>query len=151
MQPENVERRLSSTEAELSQLLRSYDKLDLTIEKLTDVTVTIQQLLAVHDNKLETHRATDQELYRLIENKKADSDNKIEAIKKELSEIHDEMHELIEEKLKDFHKEFEKATEKTDKRLSLLEKWKWIAIGGAIAVGHMLTKLGGLFGVKLGG
>jgi uncharacterized protein YdcH (DUF465 family) len=149
MQPD-TERRISVAEAELAQLTRTYDKLDLTIEKLTDATVTIQQLLAVHDNKLETHRATDQELYRLVESKKADTDNKIEAIKKELIAIHEEIYEVMEEKIKEFEKKVEKSSEKTDRRLTLLEKWKWIAIGGAIAVGHMLTKLGSVFGVNLG-
>jgi chromosome segregation ATPase len=142
------DQRLSVVESELSQLARAYNKLDMTIEKLTDVNSSIQQLLAVHDNKLETHRSTDQELYRLIETKKADTEAKLAELRRELGELEEGLNTYIEERMKEFRKDLHDESKETARRLSLLEKWKWIAIGGAIAVGHMLTKLGSLVNLK---
>ena len=37
--------------------------------------------------------------------------------------------------------EFRKLTEQISKRVGLLEKWRWIIIGGSIVIGFVIQKL----------
>lgn len=94
------------------------DRLDRTLEKITEVSNGISRLLAVHENKLVTQE-------QLIDNLKiAINDNQSALIKK------------IEKDRFDVKKDMDTHSS----RLRILERWRWILIGGAGLIAFIFSK-----------
>ena len=120
---------------ELHDQKRIHDRLDVAIEKLTDVSNSIHRMLAVHEEKI----ARQEEAIFLAE-------NKIEERRSELLSKIDELHSRITTNTKEImttateqHKqqcdEVRKIREELSTIVGVLEKWRWIIIGGSITIG----------------
>ena len=125
---------------ELHDQKRIHDRLDIAIEKLTDVSNSIHRMLAVHEEKI----ARQEEAIFLAE-------NKIEERRSELLSKIDELHSRITTNTKEImttateqHKqqcdEVRKIREELSTRVGVLEKWRWIIIGGSIIIGFIAQK-----------
>ena len=125
---------------ELHNQKKIHDRLDVAIEKLTDVSNSIHRMLAVHEEKL-----TRQEEAII------DAEQKIEIRRAELSKQIDELHSRITTNTKELmileasqhekhSKEIKRLSDNINNRVGVLEKWRWLIIGGAIIVGFILNK-----------
>ena len=125
---------------ELHNQKKIHDRLDVAIEKLTDVSNSIHRMLAVHEEKL-----TRQEEAII------DAEQKIEIRRAELSKQIDELHSRITTNTKELmileasqhekhSKEIKRLSDSINKRVGVLEKWRHIIIGCAIVVGFVLNK-----------
>lgn len=126
-----------ATNEEVKSLERVVEKLDDSIEKLTDISNNISKLLAVHDQRLntiekDTARNEDdiRELHYKIEGLVKDLSIKIDESMKASAAGHAKIQSAVEEKMKG-----------VDGRLTALETWKWWIIGAATAVGYFINKL----------
>lgn len=119
-------------------------KLDETLEKISESTVSVQKLLAVHDERiagLEKDNAdTNQEVRELY--------NKMEDRTKEILHKMDDVESRIEKKISDSkeqstlqHAALSSKVDKLDGRLSELEKWKWYVVGGLVLLGYIVTNV----------
>lgn len=59
------------------------------------------------------------------------------------NEVKNLSHEVREHRLdsKDQHKQIMQKIDEIDSRLGIVEKWRWMIIGGAAAVGFLLSHL----------
>ena len=125
---------------ELQDQAKIHDRLDVAIEKLTDVSNSIHRMLAVHEEKL-----TRQEEAII------DAEQKIEIRRAELSKQIDDLHSRITTNTKELmileasqhekhSKEIKRLSDNINKRVGVLEKWRWLIIGGAIIAGFILNK-----------
>ena len=125
---------------ELHNQKKIHDRLDVAIEKLTDVSNSIHRMLAVHEEKL-----TRQEEAII------DAEQKIEVRRAELSKQIDDLHSRITTNTKELmileasqhekhSKEIKRLSDNINNRVGVLEKWRWLIIGGAIIVGFILNK-----------
>ena len=125
---------------ELHNQKKIHDRLDVAIEKLTDVSNSIHRMLAVHEEKL-----TRQEEAII------DAEQKIEVRRAELSKQIDELHSRITTNTKELmileasqhekhSKEIKRLSDSINNRVGVLEKWRWLIIGGAIIAGFILNK-----------
>ena len=125
---------------ELHNQKKIHDRLDVAIEKLTDVSNSIHRMLAVHEEKL-----TRQEEAII------DAEQKIEVRRAELSKQIDDLHSRITTNTKELmileasqhekhSKEIKRLSDSINKRVGVLEKWRHIIIGGAIIIGFILNK-----------
>ena len=125
---------------ELHNQKKIHDRLDVAIEKLTDVSNSIHRMLAVHEEKL-----TKQEEAII------DAEQKIEVRRSELSKQIDELHSRITTNTKELmslgtaqhekhSKEIKRLSDNINNRVGVLEKWRWLIIGGAIIAGFILNK-----------
>jgi predicted RNase H-like nuclease (RuvC/YqgF family) len=94
-------------------------RLDTAIDKLTDVSTSIKSMLAVHEEKIQRQEQIDEIIF--------------EKLKARQNEIDD-----LEVKLKDNIELSEKRL--LCERVSTLEKYKWLILGGSIVVGWVLSK-----------
>ena len=111
-----------------------HGRLDVAIDKLTDVSNSIHRMLAVHEEKL----ARQEE--ELVKNEKE--------IKKEIQELHSrvtsnykEIVTLISKHNSDDIERFHQLQRELSNRVGILEKWRWIIIGGSIVAGFILHKV----------
>ena len=125
---------------ELHDQKKIHDRLDVAIEKLADVSNSINRMLAVHEEKLARQ-----------EESIVDAEQKIEVRRAELSKQIDELHSRITTNTKEImtaassqhekqNKEIAKLREDINSRVGVLERWRYIIIGGSIVVGFLLHK-----------
>ena len=125
---------------ELHDQKRIHDRLDIAIEKLTDVSNSIHRMLAVHEEKIARQEEA------LFE-----AENKIEERRSELSSKIDELHSRITTNTKEImgaaalqhleqNKEIQKIRDELSTRVGVLEKWRWIIIGGSIIAVFVIQK-----------
>ena len=125
---------------ELQDQAKIHDRLDVAIEKLTDVSNSIHRMLAVHEEKI----ARQEEAI-------FEAEQKIEVRRSELSKRLDELHSRITTNTKEImtaaavqhkqqNKEIQKIKDELVSRVGVLEKWRHVLIGGSIVIGFMLHK-----------
>jgi len=125
---------------ELDNQKRIYDRLDIAIEKLTDVSNSIHRMLAVHEEKIsnQEEKFTQVETERDI--RSTELSKRVDALHSRLT---DTVKEIIDSNLghhKILNKRIEEITNTISSRIGVLEKWRHIIIGGAIIVGFILNK-----------
>ena len=135
-----LETKVKLLEKELHDQAKIHDRLDIAIEKLTDVSNSIHRMLAVHEEKIarqeEALIATEDQ----IEKRRNDLERKI-----------DDLHSRITTNTKDImgaaaaqhteqNKEIQKIKDELQARVGVLEKWRHVLIGGSIIVGFVAQK-----------
>lgn len=112
-------------------------KIDNTVAEIAKSSTDIIRLLAVHDSRINNlelgskETITDvRELYKKM------SDNT-----KEILEKIDDMEGRIEDKLKEHTDKSSNQHKVISDRLTVLENWRWLIVGGAIALGFLLDHL----------
>jgi chromosome segregation ATPase len=129
---------------ELQDQAKIHDRLDIAIEKLTDVSNSIHRMLAVHEEKISR-----QEEATLA------ADAKIEIRRTELTAKIDELHSRITTNTKDImtaavnqhneqNKQIQKIKDELAARVGVLEKWRHVLIGCSIVAGFILHKFANL-------
>ena len=105
------------------------NRLDTAIDKLTDVSTSIKSMLAVHEEKIQQQEKLDE----IIFNKLKDREDEIDSVYRDLQrEIN-----LVEKRLIN---EIKSLRNDVGPIIGVLEKWRWLIIGGAIVVGWVLSK-----------
>jgi len=135
-----LETKVEILEKELDNQKRIYDRLDVAIEKLTDVSNSIHRMLAVHEEKIA--RQEDKMIQTEIER-----DNRGTELSKRIDKLHirltDTVKEIIDSNLehhKDLNRRIERISDSISSRVGVLEKWRHIIIGCSIVVGFILNK-----------
>ena len=135
-----LETEVEPLKKELHDQKKIHDRLDVAIEKLTDVSNSINRMLAVHEEKLARQEES------IIE-----AEQKIEVRRTELSKQIDELHSRITTNTKEImtaaanqhslqNKEIQKIRDELVSRVGVLEKWRHVLIGGSIVIGFLLHK-----------
>ncbi len=110
-------------------------KLDNTIDKLTDISSSIKSMLAVHEEKLSKNEDIDKAIFSLLENRRKESDNKFEDIHSRLNKSVKDLRDEVELSEKRLMCEIKQLNINLGNRVGMLEKYRWMIIGGAIIVG----------------
>jgi len=110
------------------------DRLDTAIQKLTDVSTSIKSMLAVHEEKIsqqeEVQIRTEQEI-----------NNDIKELHSRISTNNRELMALMSEQHKEQTDKMTKLEIELQGRVGVLEKWRWIIIGGSIVIGFIIQKM----------
>ena len=125
---------------ELHDQAKIHDRLDIAIEKLTDVSNSIHRMLAVHEEKL-----TRQEEAILSQ------EEQLESRRLELSHQIQELHSRITTNTKEImtnaaaqhaeqNREIQRMRDELISRVGVLEKWRHVLIGASIVAGFILNK-----------
>lgn len=145
---------VQTLQKDMAQVGSLVDRLDVTIEKLTEVSTTISQLLAVQGNRLEFQEKIAAKLEELIEKRRQESVaeikdvyTRIEKVEKDLQEDMDNNQEKIIEEIQKLREEGNEQHKSMENRISRFEKWMYMVIGGFIIVSIFIDKikLGALF------
>ena len=125
---------------ELQDQAKIHDRLDVAIEKLTDVSNSIHRMLAVHEEKITRQ---EEAIFQ--------AEEQIEVRRNELSRQIDELHSRITTNTKEImsaataqhvaqNKEIQKIRDELVSRVGVLERWRHVLIGSSIVAGFILHK-----------
>ena len=112
-------------------------KIDSAVAEIAKSSTEVTRLLAVHDSRIGSLELDSRETTTDVR----DLYKKMNENTKEIVEKLEDMEERIELKLKE-HSDKSIAQHKSiSDRLSILENWKWMVIGSAMALGFLLNHL----------
>tara|TARA_R100001460_G_scaffold81394_1_gene122316 strand:+ start:395 stop:829 length:435 start_codon:yes stop_codon:yes gene_type:complete len=106
-----------------------HSRLDTAIDKLTDVSTSIKQMLAVHEQKLAQSEKTEEILFEKVRERGEELDMVYRDLQRDITQVEKRL--LLE--MKTLRACF-------DGRVSVLERWRWLIIGGALAIGFIVAK-----------
>jgi len=114
-----------------------HQKLDNAITKLTDISAGIKSMLAVHEEKIRRVDTSQDDLFSILEDRRREWETDLK-----------DLHSRISTQSRDLREAIDQVTNRLDSRVGVLERWRWLIIGGAILLGFIVqgSMDGGFFG-----
>ena len=130
----NVETEIELLNREVSNMKGIHVRLDTAIEKIADVSSSLHTIMAVHEEKLARQEDALDEQEKQLRDNIQELHSRITTNAKETSQHMSEMERRLLEELQTIRKEM-------SNRVGMLEKWKWVIVGGSIVAGSIIQKL----------
>ena len=111
-----------------------HGRLDTAIEKLTEVSNCINRMLAVHEERLGQQEASQHRAEQEFTSDIKELHSRITTNAKEIMGAATLQH-------KEHTEAIQKLRDDIARRVGVLEKWRWIIIGGSIVFGFVIQKL----------
>ena len=125
---------------ELHDQKRIHDRLDIAIEKLTDVSNSIHRMLAVHEEKIARQEEAIFEAEQKIEIRRGELLVKIDELHSRITTNTKEIMTAASQQHEQQNKEIQKIRDDINNRVGVLERWRYVIIGGSIVAGFLLHK-----------
>jgi len=104
-------------------------RLDTAIDRLTDVSSSIKSMLAVHEEKITRQEKIDEIIFEKLKDRADEITDVYRELKKDI--------ELVEKRVLI---EIKSLKNDIGSRVGVLERYKWLIMGGAIVIGWILSK-----------
>ena len=124
----DVNVQLTGLKKDIENVTNLNARLDTAIEKLTDVSTSIKQMLAVHEEKISRQEQIDEIIFDKLKERAGEIDTVHRELTKEIQQVEKRL--LIEMK---------QIKLDIGGRVGILEKYKWLIMGGAIVVGWFIA------------
>ena len=135
-----LETKVKLLEKEIHDRKGVFQRLDTAIEKLTDVSNCINRMLAVHEEKIARQEEAIFEAEGLIETRRIELTTKIDDLHSRITTNTKEIMTAATLQHKEHTDDIQKLRNDLTTRVGVLEKWRWLIIGGSIVVGFLLHK-----------
>ena len=119
---------VAGVKKDIEQAYNLNSRLDTAIEKLTDVSTSIKQMLAVHEEKIARQEQIDEIIF-----------DKLKERAGEIGRVHTELSKEIQQVEKKLLLEIRQMKLDIGGRVGILEKYRWLIMGGAIVVGWFIA------------
>jgi Skp family chaperone for outer membrane proteins len=138
----NIETEVELLKKEVRDMGKIHSRLDTAIEKIADVSQSLHTIMAVHEEKLmRQEEALDDQEKKLQENI-MELHSRITTNAKEQTQLMGEMERRMIQAMKDHNRseteEFQKLRAELQSRVGVLEKWRYLIIGGSIVIGFII-------------
>ena len=128
---------LLKKDAKTGELIHS--RLEIAIDKLSEIVISCKQMLAQQEQKLQKAEQTDDDIFVTLESRRKEWDNDLKELHSRITtntrELRDNQYQL-ESKLLN---EIRMVRTQLSERVGVLEKWRWLIIGGSIILGLMMS------------
>ena len=116
-----------------------HQRLEVAIDKLTDITISLKGMLVQQETKLQKAEETDNDIFITLESRRKEWDNDLKELHSRITTNTRELreHQVISENK--MLNEMRAIRFQLDQRVAVLEKWRWIIVGGSIFIGLMLS------------
>ena len=125
----DIKIQLESLRKEVENVNTINSRIDTAIDKLTDVSTSIKSMLAVHEEKISQQEKIDEVIFNKIRERADELDVVYKDLNKEISQVEKRL--LI---------EIKSLKNDISGRVGVLEKWRWLILGGSIVIGWVLSK-----------
>ena len=118
---------------EVSDIKVIFSRLDVAIEKITDVSSCVNRMLAVHEEKI-----ANQEEAQSRANTEFTID--IKELHSRVTSNYKELTDMITQHHKEQALQMQQIKNDLNSRVGILERWRWLIIGGSIVIGFIIQK-----------
>jgi len=119
----------------------STDRIESIIERLTDISSELKSIIAVHEQRLNQQEKDTNVIFKLLENRRKELDDKINEVYVVMTSKDNSILEHIEQMRKEANEQHKALNEK----ISKLEKFIWVAIGGGMVLVWLLSNISTYF------
>ena len=130
----NTQIELELLKKEVADMKQIHVRLDTAIEKITDFSNCINRLLAVHEEKITQQEDAQQRSVQEFTTDIKELHSRITTNTKEMTALMTQQH-------KEQKDVIDRLKDEISNRVGVLEKWRWIIIGGSIVLGFIIQKL----------
>ena len=129
--PDNTEIKvdIESLRKDIENMNTINGRIDTAIDKLTDVSTSIKSMLAVHEEKIQRQEKIDDVIFEKLKDRA-----------EEISDVYRELKKDVEMSEKRLLIEIKSLKNDIGARVGVLERYKWLILGGAIVIGWVLSK-----------
>ena len=120
---------LESLTKDIENINNIQGRSDTAIDKLTDVSTSIKSMLAVHEEKIQRQEQIDDIIFKKLK----DRDSEVDEVFRDLQREMDQVEKRLLNEIRSLRNDL-------TGRVGVLEKYRWIILGGFIAVGWILSK-----------
>ena len=119
---------------EVQDMKGIYQRIDTAIERITEVSTSVNRMLAVHEEKISQQEEAS---LRADVEFKAD----IKELHSRITTNYKELADTIAKNHKETEAHVQQLRTELQGRVGVLEKWRWLIIGGSIVVGFIAQKM----------
>ena len=116
-----------------------HSKLEKSIERLTELNASLKAMIIKQQAKLDKAEQIDEDIFITLESRRKEWDNDLKDLHSRIStqarELRDSQYHL-ESKLLN---EIRMVRTQLSERVGVLEKWRWLIIGGSIIIGLLIS------------
>lgn len=102
--------------------------------------------MANENNQRYIYDPTEVNLFQLLEDRRIEAQRQTEMLHKRIGDLRDELYDEVASSHKEIMREIREMKEESkqhhqqmEERLSSLERWKWVVIGGAGSIGFIIA------------
>jgi|SRR6056300_600138 organic radical activating enzyme len=125
----DIKVQIEGLKKDIENVTNIQSRIDTAIEKMTDVSTSIKSMLAVHEEKLAKQEQIDEVIF-----------DKLKERQSSINQVYDDLHKNINQVERRLLLEIKTLKHDMNSRVGMLEKWKWLIIGGSIVIGFILSK-----------
>jgi|TARA_B100001113_G_scaffold5128_1_gene4352 chromosome segregation ATPase len=119
---------IAKLKKDIEQVNTIHSRLDTAIDKLTDVSTSIKSMLAVHSEKISRQEQVDEIIFEKLKERAG-----------EIDKVHTELTNELNQVEKRLLLEIKAIRVDIGSRVGMLEKYRWIILGGAIVIGWIVA------------
>ena len=119
---------------EVQDMKGIYRRIDTAIERITEVSTSVNRMLAVHEEKISQQ---EEAAIRADAEFRAD----IKELHSRITTNYKELADTIAKNHKETEAHVQQIRTDLNGRVGVLEKWRWLIIGGSIVVGFITQKM----------
>ena len=120
---------IESLKKDIENINNIQGRLDTAIDKLTDVSTSIKSMLAVHEEKIQRQEQVNDIIFRKLKERDSEVDDIFRDLQREMDQVE-----------KRLLNEIRSLRNDIGGRVGVLEKYRWIILGGFLAIGWVLSK-----------
>ena len=139
------------------------EKLDITIEKMQELTSAMTKMLALHEERIEKQESRDIEIINMVEKRRTETEQGMKELhsritttdrehSKDLNDLENRMEKMLTQHTGNVLSEVKKLQSAQDQhhqqmseRLTQVEKKTWMFVGGAVVLGFILANFVPIF------
>lgn len=118
-----LEKHVSSLQKDISVFTEYFGRMDKTVEKISDLTVSMHRMITLHEERITVQKKDDEDLHTLIELRKKETE---ESLRKIEASIQDHVNKLT------------KKIEEQNQKLWKLDAKRGSILGGLIVIAFIL-------------
>ena len=118
-------------------------RLEIAIDKLSDCAISLKGMLAQQEQKLTKAEQTDDDIFITLESRRKEWDNDLKELHSRITTNTKELREHQIQSENNMLNELRHMRQQLSERVGVLEKWRWLIIGGSIIIGLMMSNPSG--------
>ena len=140
-----IETEVELLKREVADMKGIHVRLDSAIEKIAEVSSSLHTIMAVHEEKLIRQEEALGEQEKEFRDSVQELDSRITTNAKESHQAMGDMERRLVDAMNEHNRketeQFMKLREDLSTRVGILEKWRYLIIGGSIVIGFSLTEI----------
>ena len=121
--------------------MASTDRIDIALEKLTEISGELKAMIAVHEQRINQQEKETDEIHNTLEKRRDEVDIKLKDV---YNTMRDQDNNII-ECLNQLRKESTEQHRSLNEKIGKLEKFIWVAIGGGMVLVWLLSNVSTYF------